>query len=174
MRSSNSLTRGLAAMFVVCAGSLMAQTPPSAAAPIADLNQIMRILFFPHSNVLFFTQRFDPAAVKRAPEPSSSTDPLTGVFGGWEAVENSARLMVEGADFLMTPGRKCSNGRDMPTNRPEWVEMVKHLREAGVVALKAAQTKNMERMIDATATLNDSCMECHNRFRPRTIANRCQ
>src|SRR5258708_618090 len=103
---------------VLCAGFLVAQqAPPSSPqppAPAANLNQLMRSLFFPHSNVVFFTQRYDPAEVKPAVEPSGSTDPLTGVFGGWEAVENSALTLADAADLLMTPGRKCANGRDVP------------------------------------------------------------
>jgi len=94
---------------VLGAGFLMAQSAPPATPPAADLNQLMRSLFFPHSNVVFFTQRYDPADVKRASEPSASTDPLTGVFGGWEAVENSALTLADSADLLMTAGRKYYN-----------------------------------------------------------------
>src|SRR6202166_1445418 len=114
---------------VLCAGFLMAQSPPKATAPAANLNQLMRSLFFPHSNVVFFTQRYDPATVKRADEPSASTDPLTGVFGGWEAVENSALTLADAADLLMTPGRKCSNGRDVPLANADWAKLVDGLRE---------------------------------------------
>src|SRR5580704_10838005 len=124
-------------------GFLIAQPAPSkASAPAADLNQLMRSLFFPHSNVVFFTQRYDPKDVKRADEPSASTDPLTGVFGGWEAVENSALTMADAADLLMTAGRKCSNGRDVPIGNADWAKLVQGVREASIVAYKAALTKN--------------------------------
>ena len=120
---------------VVCAGFLLAQSEPKSApkapAPAANLNQLMRALFFPNSNVVFFPQRYDPAAVKPAAEPSGSTDPLTGVFGGWEAVENSALTLADSADLLMTAGRKCSNGRDVPIANADWVQMVNGLRDAG-------------------------------------------
>ena len=166
--------RSVASACVVFAGLLTAQSPPRATAPAANLNQLMRGLFFPHANVIFATQRINPAEVKRAPEPSTSTDPLTGVFGSWEAVENSALVLTESADLLMTPGRKCSNGRDVPLAKPEWAQLVNQLRAAAMVAYKAAQSKDLEKMIEATDVLNTSCSECHNKFRPRTIANRCQ
>jgi len=51
---------------VVCAGFLMAQSAPKAPEPAANLNQLMRVLFFPNSNVVFFPQRYVPAAVKPA------------------------------------------------------------------------------------------------------------
>ena len=159
---------------VVCAGFLMAQSSPKAAAPAANLNQLMRSLFFPHSNVVFFTQRYDPVEVKRASEPSASTDPLTGVFGGWEAVENSALTLADAADLLMTPGRKCSNGRDVPLANADWAKLVDGLREASMVSYKAALTKDKDKMIDASDVLATSCSNCHNKYRPGAIANRCR
>jgi hypothetical protein len=155
----------------------MAQSPPRApapaTAPAANLNQLMRSLFFPHSNVVFFTQRYDPADVKRAQEPSASTDPLTGVFGNWEAVENSALTLADAADLLLTPGRKCSNGRDVPLANPDWAQLVNGLREAGMVAYKAALTKDRDNMIKASDVLAESCSNCHNKYRPTANANRC-
>jgi hypothetical protein len=159
---------------VVCAGSLSAQSSPKAAAPAANLNQLMRSLFFPHSNVIFFTQRYDPKDVKPASEPSGSTDPLTGVFGGWEAVENSALTLADSADLLMTPGRKCSNGRDVPLANADWVQMVNGLRDASMFAYKAALTKDRDKMLQASDVLATSCSNCHNKYRPGNVANRCK
>lgn len=152
-------------------GFMMAQTPEKSAKPAADLNQLMRGLFFPHSNVVFDTQRHDPAQIKRAPEPSASPDPLTGIFGGWDAVENSALVLIEGADLLMTPGRVCSNGREVPLQNPDWAKLVENMRQAGKVAYDAARTKNIDKMFEASDVLNVACADCHNRYRR---ANRCQ
>jgi hypothetical protein len=161
----------VSALFARC---LVAQSSSPPPAPAADLNRLMRSLFFPHSNVIFFTQRFDPAEVKRASEPSSSSDPLTGVFSGWAAVENSALTLVDASDLLMTAGRKCSNGRDVPIGNPDWIQFVNGLREAGMVAYKAALTKDRDNMIKASDTLAASCSNCHNKYRPRVDANRCR
>jgi hypothetical protein len=73
----------------------------------------------------------------------------------------------------MTPGRKCSNGRDVPLAKPGWAELVNQLREAGMSAYKAAQSKDRDKMIQASDVLNQACSDCHNKFRPRAIANRC-
>jgi hypothetical protein len=163
---------------VLCVGFLMAQTapPPSpqASAPPANLNQLMRVLFFPLSNVVFFPQRYNPAEVKPAAEPSGSTDPLTGVFGGWEAVENSALTLADAADLLMTAGRKCANGRDVPLANGDWTQMVKGLRDASMFAYRAALTKDQDRMLQAADVLATSCSNCHNKYRPGAIANRCR
>ncbi len=160
------------------AGSLFAQSEassskPAAAPPVADVNQLMRGLFFPNSNVVFLTQREDPATIKPVREPSTATDPLTSVFGGWEAVENSALTIADSADLLLTPGRKCTNGREMPIAKEDWVKYVKDLREAGIFAFKAAKTKDKDKMIEASDVLATSCSNCHNKYRLRA-ANRCQ
>lgn len=152
------------------AGLLFAQAPAQAP-PAADLNQLMRGLFFPHSNVIFETQRQDPAKIKRHPEPSSASDPLTGIFGGWDAVENSALTLIEGSDLLMRTGRSCSNGVDAPVEKADWAKMVEDLRQAGRVALKAAQSRSIDAMFEASDVLNTACSNCHNRYRR---ANRCQ
>jgi hypothetical protein len=174
----NRLVTGLlatAAAAVVFAGFLTAQSSPGAkAAPSANLNQLMRGLYFPNANVIFSTQIHNPADSRTAAEPSASTDPLTSVFGSWEAVENSALVLSDSADMLMTPGRKCSNGRDVPVGKPDWAQFVTELREAGIVAYKAAQSKDHDSMIKASDVLNTSCADCHNKYRPRATANRCQ
>jgi len=184
MRGHNGRMRiaGMMIAAVLCPGFVLGQSstpaPPQASSPAsppaANLNQLMRSLFFPHSNVVFFTQRYDPAAVKSASEPSASTDPLTGVFGGWEAVENSALTLADAADLLMTPGRKCSNGRDVPLANADWAQMVKVVREASMVAYRAALTKNQDKMLEASEVLAASCANCHNKYRPGNAANRCR
>jgi len=171
MKDALTRTKVVTVAAILLAGFLTAQTPPRTTAPAADLNQLMRGLFFPHSNVVFDTQRHDPADIKRAPEPSASPDPLTGIFGGWDAVENSALVLIEGADLLMMPGRTCSNGKDVPVNAADWAKMVEDLRLAGKVAYQAAKTKNIDKMFEASDVLNVACANCHNKYRRAT---RCQ
>ncbi|MEO5923182.1 MAG: hypothetical protein ABIR70_05075 [Bryobacteraceae bacterium] len=158
------------AVAVLFAGFLTAQSQPTPT-PAADLNQLMRGLFFPHSNVVFAPQRVNPSDVKRAPEPSAATDPLTGIFGGWDAVENSALTLIEGADLLMVPGRMCSNGKPVPVGNADWKKMVDDVRAAGKVGYEAAKTKNIDKMFDAADVLNVACSNCHNKYRR---AVRCQ
>jgi hypothetical protein len=167
----------VAALACLGAGFLIAQSAPQAslpASPAANLNQLMRSLFFPHSNVVFFTQRYDPAEVKSSPEPSASTDPLTGVFGGWAAVEDAALTLADSADLLMTTGRKCSNGRDVPLANADWAPLVKGMRDASMFSYKAALTKDRDKMLQASEVLAASCAACHNKYRPGNVANRCR
>jgi cytochrome c553 len=74
----------------------------------------------------------------------------------------------------MTPGRKCSNGRDVPLANADWTPLVNGLREASMVAYKAALTKDQDKMLEASEVLAASCANCHNKYRLGAAANRCR
>ena len=176
------MNRTVLTLFVVLAAwglSLVAQTPSPNAAPQppADLNQLMRGVLYPAANVVFSAQADDPGEVKFIPghDPAMSTDPLTSTFGGWVAIENAALALAESANLLSIPERRCSNGVPVPTKDPDWSKFVRELRDAGMNAYKAAQTKSQEKMMETSETLNAACVGCHRKWRDRrTPANRCK
>lgn len=131
----------------------------------AVLAQLMRGIVFPASNIIFAAPKKNPADVKPAKDPSGATDLLDGSYGQWEAVENSALAIAETANLLLLPGRKCSNGRDVPVNRADWPKLVQGLRDAAMTAYRAAESKDQSKMVDAAATLNAACANCHDRYR---------
>ena len=45
---------------------------------------------------------------------------------------------------------------------------VQGLRDAGLASYKAAQTKDMDKMLDAADTLTNACSECHDVYREKT------
>ena len=104
---------------------------------------------FPNSNVIFYAQDKNPADVKPAGDGSLATDPLSGTFGGWAAVENSSLASAEATNLLTIPGRVCSNGRPVPVKNADWLKFVEGLRDAGMTSYKAAQSKSNEKMLDA-------------------------
>ena len=143
-------------------GSDAPETKPQVYAVLA---QLMRGILFPASNIIFAAPKKNPADVKPAKDPSGATDLLDGSYGQWEAVENSALAIAETANLLMLPGRKCSNGRDVPVNRADWPKLVQGLRDAAMTAYRAAESKDQSKMVDAAATLNAACANCHDRYR---------
>jgi len=147
----------------------------AAAHPEGNLAQVMRGILLPNSNVIFFAQSNDPAAVKPAASPADSTDPLSGTYGGWGAVENSSIALAEAANLLTIPGRMCSNGRPVPMKNADWSRFVQGLRVAGQAAYKAAQSKNQDKMLDAAGTVSEACTNCHMQYRdkPGGVASRC-
>jgi len=152
--------------------------PTTAAMQVqTDLNQLMRGVFYPASNVVFSAQTENPADVKFVPgkDPSMATDPLTSTFGGWQAVENAALALSESANLLLIPVRNCANGLPVPMNNPDWPKFVQELRDAGMKAYRAAQSKNQDNMVDAADTLSAACGSCHKKWREKSRpADRCK
>jgi hypothetical protein len=149
----------------------------SAPAPkvVATLAQLMKGTLYPESNVVFAAQDVNPAEVPHAKDPAMSTDLLTSQYGKWEAVENSALAIAEVADLLSAPGRKCSNGLDVPVANPDWAKFVQELRDAGMTAYATAQTKNQDKMTDVADVMTMACQHCHARYRDRRkAADRCK
>jgi hypothetical protein len=69
---------------------------------------------------------------------------------------------------MLTPGRRCENGRPVPVSDPDWIKFTLELADAGTTAYKASQTRNVETIAESTNQLNDSCMHCHRVYRGRT------
>ena len=158
---------------------LGAQAKPAAAparqpaAPTArvhgNLLQVMRGVIYPASNVVFAAQE-DPAAIKPAADPSTSPNPLSSSYGGWTAVENAGITLAESANLLTLPGRTCANGKPVPMRNADWAPLVQELRDAGMSVYKAAQTKNVDTMLEAVDKMTVSCSNCHDLYREKTTA----
>ena len=154
-----------------------AKPAPPAMQIQADMLQLMRGVLYPASNVVFSAQTDNPGDIKFIPgkDPAMATDPLNSTFGGWLAVENAALALTESANLLLIPGRKCANGVPAPISDPDWAKFVQQLRDAGMKAYKAAQSKNQDSMIEVADTLSTSCANCHRKWRERrTLADRCK
>jgi hypothetical protein len=165
-------------MFVV---SCSPAQPPAPAAPPAPavqpygtLAQMMRGIPFPNSNIIFDTQSTDPGAPAKPSEGSTATQQFSGVYGGWQAVENAALALQETANLLKVPGRMCENGRPAPVDQADFQMWTQGLADAGAAALKAAQSKNLDAMVEVSGTVSDACAMCHEKYRDTPdVKDRC-
>ena len=161
-------------VFALLIASVVQAQAPDTPAP-ANLTQLMRGTFYPSANVVFWAQDENPDAFPHAKDPNMATDLLGSSFGKWQAVENSALAISELATLLNVPGRKCSNGVDVPVKNADWAKFVQELRDAGMMAYAAAQSKNQDKMIDATGVMSTACAHCHNKYRDRRkFEDRCK
>lgn len=181
MRTLSFVTVVIALTAVLCAAIVSAQAPAArgrgAAPPAAraqqvhaNLLQVMRAILFPNSNVIFSAQTQDPGSVKKDADGTSSVNPLAGMYGGWQAIENSGLAIAESANLLTMPGRVCSNGKPAPVQNADWQQFVRGLRDAGMAAYKAGQAKNMDMVVEAADTMTTACMNCHDVYREKTPA----
>jgi len=139
---------------------------PAAPKVEANLVQLMRGIVYPSSNVIFAAQD-DLAKYPPARDPATSPNLLTSTYGGWQAVESAALALAESANLILLPGRLCSNGKPVPVRRADWIKYADGLRNAGMAAYKAAQSKNQDAMVDASGTVADACSACHDVYREK-------
>jgi mono/diheme cytochrome c family protein len=143
--------------------------------PAGNVAQVMRGILFPSANLIFATQSIDPG-IKRAPPPPDlpgvgGFDWFAwglGIYPGWDIVDYAAVSVAESATLMLTPGRRCENGRLVPVTDPDWIKFTNELADAGKASYKASQTRNQEAVSESTNQLNESCMNCHRVFRGRT------
>jgi cytochrome c556 len=161
---------------VFCVTAVGAQAPaPQKAAPqaqkksVGTLAQVMRGIYFPNANLLFDVQAKDPGAPsdKKNEASGGASATFANIYTGWQVVENAAIALAESTDLLLVPGRMCQNGKPVPVGRADWIQNVQVMREAGIAALAAARTKDLEKAIDATNTVSDACSNCHEPYRDR-------
>ena len=172
---------GLVAISIFFISCTQAQPPAPAAsaAPAAKaygtLAQMMRGIPFPNSNIIFDTQSTDPAAAQKPPEAGApATQTFAGVYGGWQAVENASLALQETGNLLLVPGRMCENGRPVPVDQEDFKKWAQGLVDAGAASYKAAQSKNMDQMVEVSGTVADACAACHEKYRDKEdLTMRC-
>lgn len=168
----------LTALIAACTSTPPTPEPPAAAAPApkayANLAQAMRAIPFPSSNIIFDAQSSDPGAPPKANEGAGATNQYSNVYGGWQAVENASMAISEMANLLLIPGRLCENGRPVPVEAEDFKQWAANLADAGQAAYKAAQSKNLDAMVEVAGTVSDACAACHEKYRDKdNNADRC-
>lgn len=147
-----------------------AATPAPAFPPLANLNQLMRAILFPNSNIIFNVQTNDPGAPAKPAAGNADFSWTTwgnGLYSGWQIVDYAAIAIAESAPQLLIPGRRCQNGRPVPVDRPDWIQYTKEIAEIGREAYRISQTRNQEAMSDFTGKLAEGCAHCHQVYRDK-------
>ena len=150
--------------------------------PEGNLAELMRAIAFPNSNIIFNLQLKDPGAQPKRKPASAPFDYVewgSNEYPGWLAVDQAAVALTETAALLLTPGRRCQNGRPVPADRADWKQYVAALAEVGRIAHRASQARNYEAFGDISEKLNDACANCHKVYRDKggsegSGAARCQ
>ena len=150
-------------LLAACASASTAGPP--APEPMGNLAQVMRGILFPNSNILFDVQSIDPANPPPAAAGGGATANFSGIYSGWQMVENAAIALGEAANLIVIPGRRCENGRDVPLSEPNWAQFTQQLKDAADVALVAARASDQAAASDATNDIAEACYVCHEVYR---------
>jgi S-disulfanyl-L-cysteine oxidoreductase SoxD len=172
---------GVLKQIALAAGQTPSRAPIAAAGtqtlsfpPAGNLNQVMRGILFPSSNIIFNVQTHDPGAPlpKRPPNQAadaafSMTDWGAGIYKGWEIIDYAAVALAESAPLLLTPGRRCENGRPVPVTDADWIKYTLELADTGRAAYKASQTRKQDVVSDITEQIANACLHCHQVYRDK-------
>jgi len=141
---------------------------------MGNMAQVMRGILFPSSNIIFNVQTNDPGAPVKLGEVGKGSfswvDWGAGIYKGWEIVDYAAVAVADSAPLLLTPGRRCENGRPVPVDRPDWIRFTQEMAVAGRAAYKASQTRSQEAVSDVSSQLADACLHCHEVYRDKRAA----
>ena len=159
----------LVLLLAACASASTAGLPDPE--PMGSLAQVMRGILFPNSTILFDVQSIDPADPPPAAAWGGATANFSGIYSGWQMVENAAIALGEAANLIVIPGRRCENGRDVPLSEPNWAQFTQQLKDAADVMLVAARAENQEAASDATNDVAEACYVCHEVY--RDVEPRC-
>jgi len=138
---------------------------------MGNLAQVMRGILFPSSNIIFNVQLHDPAEPAKPASTDAATFSWTAwggeIYAGWQLIDYAAVAIAESAPLMLTPGRRCENGKPVPVDRSDWIKFTQELAEAGRAAYKASQTRSQQTVSDISGQLSDSCLHCHQVYRDK-------
>ena len=134
--------------------------------PVANLAQYMRGVTFPNANIIFNTQLKDPGQEKpKMPVPYDYILWGQTVYYGWQSIDQAALALQETTPLFLLPGRRCENGRPVPTNKADFQRYTHELIDFAKELYKASQSRNAEAVSAMSERLNETCANCHKVYR---------
>ena len=132
-----------------------AATPASAAAapvdtaPVATIKQIMIGITNPAAFAVYEAvgTKSSAAGVEEI-APQSDEE--------WAKVGSAAAAVVESGNLMLMGSRAIDKG--------DWVKMTRDMMEQGKAAMKAAEAKDKDKIVEAGGELNTTCDNCHERY----------
>jgi hypothetical protein len=115
-------------------------TQQSGVRPVATIRQLHDAMITPASDAIF---NIGLAAPKNDQE--------------WLAVQNAAVTLTESGNLLMVGSRAKDRGR--------WMRMSRAMVDAGALALKAAEARNVGALMEASDRIVLACETCHEPYR---------
>ena len=122
---------------------------PIDTAPVATIKQIMIGITNPAAFVIYEAvgTKSSAAGVEEiAPQNDEE----------WAKVGSAGAAVVESGNLMLIGNRAIDKG--------DWVKMTRDMMEQGRAAMKAAEAKDKEKIVEAGGELNTTCDNCHERY----------
>jgi hypothetical protein len=125
--------------------------PPPPFKPVADVKQLMQGIVDPSADAVWqsvatiFTKK---GMEERRPHTKAE----------WDAVRSHAMTLTESGNLLMMPGRAKDGG--------DWMKFAQELIDTSAVALRAAEAKDADKLLDVGGRIDEVCERCHKKYWP--------
>jgi len=131
-----------------------AATPAAATAtvetrPVASIKQIMIGITNPGAYVIY-----EAVGTKSTAKGVEEIVPQTDE--DWAKVESAGAAVVESGNLMLTGNRAIDKG--------DWVKMTHDMMDKAQLAMKAAQAKDKDKIVETGGELNTTCDNCHMRY----------
>ena len=123
--------------------------PPVPFTPVADTKLLMQSVVDPNADIVW-------EAVKIISTKDGDQDIRPKTDAEWVAVRNAAVTVAESGNLLMMVPRAKDGG--------EWMQRAQEMIKAGEEAMRAADSKNAEKLFTVGGDLYDSCSNCHRKY----------
>ena len=131
-----------------------AATPAAAAAavetaPVGSVKQIMIGITNPAAYVIY-----EAVGTKTTSKGIEEIAPQTDE--DWAKLESAGAAVGESGNLMLTGNRAIDTG--------DWVKMTHAMMDQGKAAMKAADAKDKDKIVEAGGNLNNTCDNCHARY----------
>ena len=119
--------------------------------PVADVKQLMQAVVDPSADVVWESVAtiFTKAGVEER-RPRTKEE--------WANVRSHAMMLSESGNLLMMSPRAKDGG--------EWMKMAQALVDKAAIALRAAEAKDVDGLLNVGGEIDETCENCHKKYWP--------
>ena len=121
-------------------------TPPYQ--PVASIDHIMDAIVIPSSQAIFDAVVYENGELVQTPK----------VDDDWFRLQMHALAVAEAGNLLMMPGRAKDEG--------DWITFSRAMTETAVTVAKAAESEDVDRVLQTGSELYRTCVRCHEKYMP--------
>ena len=115
--------------------------PPIVPIPASTMSELMVKVIYPTSDAVLYVSSRTPTNEQE-----------------WNELQGKALMLAESANLLLMPERAL--------DRDQWMKDTKLMLDAGIAAFEAAMRKDVDELIELNEPLYQSCVVCHQHYRP--------
>ena len=141
----------MCAALALAASAACSGPPPTTYKPIADVKQMMESIVDPSADGVW-----DSVKVIYTKAGMEERRPRTDKE--WAVVRGHAMTLAESGNLLMMPGRAKDGG--------DWMKFAQELVDTSAIALRAAEAKDYDKLMDVGGLIDEVCERCHKKYWP--------